>query len=232
MEKYDGQLDVVFKKCKSQYTGHDCLVIGIKPCNRFFDDEPFQFLCNESRQNIGNKNFAKFRCNGLIILEIYDLVTLETLSFINHTCTLTYDWLPSRNVSIKYTVGDFVQPDDYDENIEGICRPGLHYFLSREGALNYENGCSKGYDSNGFFIPQVECNFYPYPIIVPLPKSPIRPPRESPIGMGRWRLSKNQRTGGRKMVLASKLKSRKDYSNVPKKSRFIRHFQPAPRLNK
>ncbi len=229
MEKYDNQADFVFKKCISKETGHACLVIGKKPQYFVYDKngkrQSFNFLCNESRQNIGNKNFAKFRCNGLIIVEIYDLVTNKTLPFITHTCVLSF-WsifMPNRLVSIEYIKGEFIQPDEYDLNIEGICRPGLHYFLSREAALNYEYGYSKGYDANGHLILQRdETNHVNF-----LTQSPAQNVIVSKINW--WMRSNNQRTGGQKMVLASKFKKQKDSIKLPKKSCVIRHIQPLSR---
>ncbi len=42
---------------------YNCLVILEKPTENF--------QCNENRKRVVDKNFAKFRCNGLITVAIY-----------------------------------------------------------------------------------------------------------------------------------------------------------------
>ncbi len=53
----------VFKRCYGNL--YNCTVVLTNPDN--------DFKCNEFRSKIGNLEFAKFRCNGLITVAIYDL---------------------------------------------------------------------------------------------------------------------------------------------------------------
>ncbi len=227
--------NVVFKKCKEE--GREYLVVAKKPIDvHFVDNKPFQFLCNESRTNIGNKYFSKFRCNGLIILDIFDLETYTSVDSITHISVLNYWMLPSRTIYTEYTKGMLIQPDEYDDNIEGICRPGLHYFLSGLAALNYENGVSKGYDANGHMIIQYESSTLPIMRSAPTINNRCESLHtlavitifntSSSSKSEYYERENNQRTGGQKIVLASKSKKQKNVIKVFKNACPIRYIQP------
>ncbi len=119
--------DVVFKRCTFE-NKYDCIVILKKPSENF--------QCNETRQNIVNKKFAKFRCNGLITVAIYDLLHKKFINGFSH-----FVYVESREGwSIQYRVGKLSVPNSYNKNIEEICTHGIHYFLSLEAALCYKDG--------------------------------------------------------------------------------------------
>jgi hypothetical protein len=111
----------VFKKCKNAIYDYDCVIIMMKPEN---------IKCNELRHGIVDKNFAKFRCNGLITVAIYDLHRKKFINVLGH-CGIKY---------ICYEVGKLAKPDKYKENISLIYASGIHYFLSLEAALGYKDG--------------------------------------------------------------------------------------------
>jgi hypothetical protein len=94
------------------------------------------FICNESRYSVKNKNMAKFRCNGLNVMIIYDLVLQKTVNSIDHE---TNYWC----VSTNYKVGELVKPDQFDHDLDEICTSGIHYFLTLKAAMSYDikNGC-------------------------------------------------------------------------------------------
>jgi hypothetical protein len=117
-------LEHVFKKCKSEI-GHECLVTLKKPSKGF--------ICNESRCSVINKNFAKFRCNGLLVVSIFDLFLKENLYSIIHETKVR-----SSKICTEYKVGYVVTPNYFDENIENVCAPGIHYFLTYEAARCYD----------------------------------------------------------------------------------------------
>ncbi len=73
-------------------------------------------------------NFAKFRCNGLITVAIYDLLNEKFINSIVHAFELK---------KIVYKVNQLSIPDSYDENLNEVCASGVHYFLTLEPALNY-----------------------------------------------------------------------------------------------
>lgn len=66
--------EYVFKKCITQDT-KEYFVVLQKPQR--------DFNCNEMRPGICDKQFAKFRCNGLIPMLIYNLVDTKTEEKLN-----------------------------------------------------------------------------------------------------------------------------------------------------
>jgi hypothetical protein len=132
----------VFKRC-TKLDDYDCIVIMEKPKN---------FKCNELRPGIVNKNFAKFRCNGLITVAIYNLILKKFISSLNHVLSLSFNFLYT-----TYEVGTLTIPNKYDEDISAICTSGIHYFLSLEAALGYNRGWVEDknlwlYDADGKII--------------------------------------------------------------------------------
>ncbi len=123
----------VFKKCKNEH----CIVILKKPNENF--------KCNENRKNIGNKNIAKFRCNGLITVAIFNLKTEEFIDYVNH---LTY-FYGTRITT--YKVNKLTLPDLYDERESEICSHSIHYFLSLETAWTYDG---YNYDYQPVVLPE------------------------------------------------------------------------------
>ncbi len=125
----------VFKKCKGvkpEGIKYKCLVVLKKP------NENFQ--CNENRKRVIDKNFAKFRCNGLITVAIYNMYTKQFVNYLYHRIRLV-----SGSYEIAYEVKNISIPDDYDQNLDVICTSGIHYFLSLEAALNYKYGILERY---------------------------------------------------------------------------------------
>jgi hypothetical protein len=118
----------VFKKCHDNLTDNDCLVMLEKPLS--------DFICNESRDSVRNKEMAKFRCNGLNVVLIYDLVLQETRSQILHE---TKNW----GLLTFYKIGEIVEPDGFDDDLDIVCTSGIHYFLTLKAAMSYN--IKKGY---------------------------------------------------------------------------------------
>jgi hypothetical protein len=143
MEKVfqDCKPNQVFKKCKSEETGHDYIVMLEKPV--------IDFICNESRKSVINKNTAKFRCNGLIVVTIFDLVSQVTVNSITHKTDLIFQRVT------HYEVGKVVKPDWFDFELDQICTHGIHYFLTLKAAFGYDiehGGCVINgllFDNNG-----------------------------------------------------------------------------------
>jgi hypothetical protein len=118
---------------------HVCILMLEKPIDGF--------LCNESRR-VYNFNMAKFRCNGLTVVIIYDLVANVKLDEIWHQNN-------NSHIVTHYKVDTFVKPDGFDDNLDKVCGKGIHYFLTPEAAQSYSLllGCcfigGKKYDENG-----------------------------------------------------------------------------------
>ena len=101
-------------------------------------------LTNESRSNIIDRRYAKFRANKLLVKKIVDVTTLEELDKV-------YNFLLGSkfNGKMKYTVGQIVSVDDYDTDLEIVCSTGIHYFLTLERA--YRHLCKKSIN-NGIYV--------------------------------------------------------------------------------
>ncbi len=134
----------VFKKCVGITRIYKCIVILKKPSENF--------KCNEDRENVKDKNFAKFRCNGLVTVAIYDLYTEQFRNFLDHS------FIAGNNShKIIYHVDLLSIPHEYNEDINLVCTSGIHYFLHLEAALNYVDGRVQAvfkdkvliYDKNG-----------------------------------------------------------------------------------
>ncbi len=146
----------VFKKCISMLNDHECVLLLEKP--------KANFLCNEARKGITNSKMAKFRCNGLIVLMIYDLITNATLDEV---------WHLNHNSAIVtwYKLNRFITPDGYDEDLDNVCAKGIHYFLTLEAAKSYTlcwGVCIIGnmvYDENGNQISD-RIHYHYHPIII------------------------------------------------------------------
>jgi hypothetical protein len=95
---------------------------------------------------------AKFRCNGLNVMIIYDLVSRKTVNYVHHE---TNYWTFITN----YKVGELVKPNWFDDDLDTICTSGIHYFLTLKAAMAYnrvEQCCicdGRRFDSNGDFYP-------------------------------------------------------------------------------
>jgi hypothetical protein len=156
MEKVfkDCKPNQVFKKCKSEETGHDCIVMLEKPV--------LDFKCNESRKSVINQNRAKFRCNGLLVVTIFDLTSQVIVNHIMHKTDLMLRRTILTHLT-HYEVGKIVKPDWFDSDLNDVCAHGIHYFLTLESAFFYdiEDGCCV---INGSIIDNDGNQLYP-PII-------------------------------------------------------------------
>jgi hypothetical protein len=90
------------------------------------------FLCNESRSSVVNSDLAKFRCNGLLVVSIFDLVSNMELNSILHKSKIR-----GTRIFTKYKVGSIVKPNYFDRYLENVCGEGIHYFLSVQAAKDY-----------------------------------------------------------------------------------------------
>ena len=100
-------------------------------------------LTNESRKNIVNKLYAKFRANKLLVKKIVNIRTLKELTEVTN-----FVYESQFNNKLKYVVGQIVSVDNYDMNLETVCSQGIHYFLTLERAYYHCNNTIK----NGLFL--------------------------------------------------------------------------------
>ena len=71
----------------------------------------------------------KCRCSEAVVMSI---TTIEGKEAEEKTVFSTYD------PGFSYTVGETVSVDNFDENRWNECAPGIHFFITREEAVNYE----------------------------------------------------------------------------------------------
>ena len=108
----------------------------------------FPILCPEKGSFIGFK-----KANGLIVeLEILSDALRSSATTRKCRCSkakvisiTNLDGSPSGIASIPssydsnfiYTIGDIVEVDDFDTNRWNECAPGIHFFITRQEAVNY-----------------------------------------------------------------------------------------------
>ena len=96
-------------------------------------------MTNESRKGIVDPLHAKFRADKLFVINIKHKKTDETINRIQNT---TF-----KDNQVWYEVSKEVSAPDYCENLDIVCAPGIHYFLSRKAAYYWE--CARDRDING-----------------------------------------------------------------------------------
>lgn len=126
----------VFKLCrdvKAIDKSRKWLVILKKP------ERSNELLTNEKRAGVIDHKCAKFRANGLIVVEIINI----------HDPKITKKVIVNRYTeqTVKkdtiYEVGKLVKPDVYDENIDNVYGGGIHYFETLLPAFYYRSLPSK-----------------------------------------------------------------------------------------
>ena len=137
VEPFMNKPEFVFKKCTDEDRTFLVVLAKLFDCKN-----------NESRKGVQNANFAKFRCNGLVPVVIFDLRMGRQVSEVSH-------WTVICGTRTLYKIGQLVEPaTKYWDGLD-ICAPGIHYFLTAEAALGYDlrlfscslNGVS--YNENG-----------------------------------------------------------------------------------
>lgn len=108
---------------------------------------PDDALTNLHRGNIAKRQFAKYRCSKAFVKEIIDLTTNESVQRAHSI----------HNYKFIYRVGKIVVPEkQYNEYPEAVCSSGIHFFIDREIAeqYNYEPtyGEVKKYHENGHLM--------------------------------------------------------------------------------
>jgi antitoxin component YwqK of YwqJK toxin-antitoxin module len=134
-EQYVNDPKYVYKKCvnidnsinsKSEIlTGNSDRVwlVIMKKTNETID--------NESRANVKNKMYAKFRANILYVEKI--------VSVMDPNCTVDYIVNTFGDSRKAYIVGEIVSEPGYDSDIDIVCSCGIHYFRTLEAAYFYES---------------------------------------------------------------------------------------------
>lgn len=122
------ETEYVYKKCRTEMKQEYFVVLQKQQ-----DD----FQCNELRSGIKDKCLAKFRCNKLIPVFIYNLSQKMEETAISHFTVLAH-----RILLTVYEKGILVRPTIFSIFLEDVCAPGIHYFLHPTPALLYD--CENG----------------------------------------------------------------------------------------
>jgi hypothetical protein len=93
----------------------------------------------------GNHDYAKYRCNVAIVIgPIYNITESKTIQKGNSPINISNQ--------LKYSENKTIEVEDFTENIEQICGKGIHFFLSKKGAICYwlakANGTFRFYKYN------------------------------------------------------------------------------------
>src|SRR5438128_1956435 len=113
--------DHLYKSCQGDY------IVVLKK----LDDTK----TNESRKDIVDPMYAKFRANKLMVVRIYNKHTGEEVNSIKNSVYHTK--------KITYTCNEVVEVTNYDGNVDEICSTGIHYFKCEEAAKFYEHVMSE-----------------------------------------------------------------------------------------
>jgi antitoxin component YwqK of YwqJK toxin-antitoxin module len=116
-------------------------------------DIPEDAITNVARTSVVVKETAKYRTNKAKVLKIEDKDGKEY----TEARTGFYDL-----ESLTYRLNELVEVSDYDMNLEKVCSRGIHFFLSKRLAEQYErdsirNGLFQRWHENGQI--QEECTF-------------------------------------------------------------------------
>ncbi len=109
--------------------------------NRKIEQSNIFTITNESRDNIFDPMYAKFRANVLLVIKIIDPIQKCTIGSID---SVYYTGLEYKKTS--YTVGKMVHPDKYDYMIDIVRTNGIHFYKSIDAALCslYRKNCFLG----------------------------------------------------------------------------------------
>lgn len=128
--------------CYSQYMNNNNYVFKTLSDNfiailKKLDDT----ITNEDRFGVIFKENAKFRANKLECIQIFSKFDPKDTRRIGYSLFSGF----------IYEVGKIILPDNYDENIDIICAPGIHYFLSLNATFYYDMSLKIG-NLNFYYI--------------------------------------------------------------------------------
>jgi antitoxin component YwqK of YwqJK toxin-antitoxin module len=130
--QYSSKKDYVFKSCSVDWI----VVLQKLPDTK----------TNESRSDIKDPNYAKFRADKLHVVDIVHKITNQITNEIANTA--------HKEKTIIYKKGEIIEVDDFNKDLDEVCAPGIHYVKSVEAAFYYEipdnyNGLCKSWYNNG-----------------------------------------------------------------------------------
>jgi hypothetical protein len=122
----DTELLTVFKSC-----GNNIVTLKIDPSKD-----------NNLNRPVYDKRYAKYRCKRAYVVSIVNKDDeSQTLESIESDYTI-------RNFEISkviYNVGEWIEINNYDEDVSKVCASGIHFYTTREAAWYH--------DKHRFFLP-------------------------------------------------------------------------------
>jgi hypothetical protein len=89
---------------------------------------------NESRKDIIDAKYAKFRADKLLVVLIFDINNPD----IEYESTMNFTKLFCHPLIVTlYEKGNIINPDDFDVDLEKVCATGIHYFKTIDAAFYY-----------------------------------------------------------------------------------------------
>lgn len=101
---------------------------------------PVGAITNIERQSCINKKYAKHRASYAYVEHIINPVTGKYSNSIENAS--------STGKSLLYTSGNYIYPTNFSNDIDNICSDGIHFFLDKEIANNYEFNTDMRTDQN------------------------------------------------------------------------------------
>ena len=123
---------LVYKSCQTEW------IVVLEPLK--------DTITNMNRRSVVDDRYAKFRGNKFKVVKIeHKLDPTKTVDEIENSIY---------GKKIVYKVGEIVEVEDYDQDIENICASGIHFYKTKEGAywgepIRIENGTFEVYHGNG-----------------------------------------------------------------------------------
>jgi antitoxin component YwqK of YwqJK toxin-antitoxin module len=111
-----GSLDLVYKSCEKDW------IVSLQPLK--------DTITNTGRDDVADPQYAKFRGNKFRVVGIEHK---HDPSLTTKTVTSSY-----YDKSLVYKVGEIVAVEDYDMDNNKVYATGIHFFLSKAAAFNYE----------------------------------------------------------------------------------------------
>lgn len=103
-------------------------------------------VTNESRKDIFDPNFTKYRTNMAKVISIHNITSGDVMD---------YDVSDYDN-SFVYRVGQIVTPEYFDYSLDIVSSGGIHYFKTKEAAINYHNNNN----SINYGFDRIECYYH------------------------------------------------------------------------
>lgn len=94
---------------------------------------------------ISSDNHGKFRCNKLIPYKVY-IDNDSILQEIKVDCCMS----KIHTSDFKYNIGKLCVENDFDGNLDSVCVPGLHFYMSIYGLEDYSPKLIKAYKNSNF----------------------------------------------------------------------------------